>query len=825
MNKLSDFSFDPLYTNKEKIKYFYANALRNANSYKRVSAYFGKNVFSFFKDSLPSFIKNGGYMQLLISHDITKDDLDEIEKGYKDKKTLRISNKKIIEDVQNMCDKENYNLLSYLISVGRLDIKICYQSKGVYHSKYGIISDSFNNELIHLGSDNITPAAIENNTETFTVNTNFESPGKKELLTIKQLKDDFNDTWNNMKDGVETFDLPDPFIRKIIDKFDEKEISKAGLNPKYVKFDMDEERNVIITSNFDISYLFTRQSLGAFFHFLKIEDKTYKFCKLGRINEIAQLYELLLGKVKEDVVYSLGLNARKFFDIYVRDYKKLAILGKNIKDQTYFQSEDFFELRKNINSCIKRPLKDKQVQAAAHMIQMEKSLNFSVPGSGKTATVLGAFEYLSSCYSKERNVKKILVIGPRNCAKSWKDEYKILTKFTGTFSVPLSLVTDEETKVKKEVLLHDFCSSRIIIVNYDLILKIKDELVQLINEDTMVVFDEIHKVKNTESAKFDALKEIVKNTRYRVALTGTPLPNGYIDMFNMMYLLHDDYTLSYFKMYESSLKQYDTRYKESGLQNDELNNRLLPFYMRVNKTDLDVPPANKDHIIEVMANEKEKDQYFSIKTHEKVSFGGAGKLVKLTTQPNCDLLNDEYIKLICCDSKYYTTKIHAFLSKLEELNTKKCVVWCNFINTIKFVTEVLKAKGYNAVYIYGETPIDEREKIIDNFNYGNIEILVTNPATLAESVSLHKKCHEAHYLELDYNLYHFLQSKDRIHRLGLLPTDETNYYIYVSIFDDNRESKDLEIYDRLHKKELLQKKAIDRGNFIFAEKVNIGDYE
>ena len=132
MNKLSDFSFDPLYTNKEKIKYFYANALRNANSYKRVSAYFGKNVFSFFKDSLPSFIKNGGYMQLLISHDITKDDLDEIEKGYKDKKTLRISNKKIIEDVQNMCDKENYNLLSYLISIFSITSSVVFLSSSVF---------------------------------------------------------------------------------------------------------------------------------------------------------------------------------------------------------------------------------------------------------------------------------------------------------------------------------------------------------------------------------------------------------------------------------------------------------------------------------------------------------------------------------------------------------------------------------------------------------------------------------------------------------------------------------------------------------------------
>ena len=46
-------------------------------------------------------------------------------------------------------------------------------------------------------------------------------------------------------------------------------------------------------------------------------------------------------------------------------------------------------------------------------------------------------------------------------------------------------------------------------------------------------------------------------------------------------------------------------------------------------------------------------------------------------------------------------------------------------------------------------------------------MLLTNPHTLAESVSLHSVCHDAVYFEYSYNLVHPLQSKDRIHRLGL----------------------------------------------------------
>ena len=118
-----------------------------------------------------------------------------------------------------------------------------------------------------------------------------------------------------------------------------------------------------------------------------------------------------------------------------------------------------------------------------------------------------------------------------------------------------------------------------------------------------------------------------------------------------------------------------------------------------------------------------------------------------------------------------------------------------------------------------------KERIIDDFNYSNnVEIIVTNPATLAESVSLHKSCHDAHYLELNFNLYQYLQSRDRIHRLGLKDTDKTNYYIYMNHYDSTEsKSIDFHMYEALKKKSLLMKKSIDNGNFDFESAK--GDFE
>lgn len=68
------------------------------------------------------------------------------------------------------------------------------------------------------------------------------------------------------------------------------------------------------------------------------------------------------------------------------------------------------------------------------------------------------------------------------------------------------------------------------------------------------------------------------------------------------------------------------------------------------------------------------------------------------------------------------------------------------------------------------------------FKNKEFNILITNPHTLAESVSLHHVCHDAIYYEYSYNLVHLLQSKDRIHRLGLPEKQYTQYYYMNTLF-------------------------------------------
>lgn len=111
----------------------------------------------------------------------------------------------------------------------------------------------------------------------------------------------------------------------------------------------------------------------------------------------------------------------------------------------------------------------------------------------------------------------------------------------------------------------------------------------------------------------------------------------------------------------------------------------------------------------------------------------------------------------------------------------------------------------------GEVPLSERLEILDSFRNGDFDVLITNPHTMAESVSLHSICHDAIYYEYSYNLVHLLQSKDRIHRLGLPDSQYTQYHFLLDNYsvEGLTYSLDYRVYQRLLEKEQIMLDAID----------------
>jgi len=112
---------------------------------------------------------------------------------------------------------------------------------------------------------------------------------------------------------------------------------------------------------------------------------------------------------------------------------------------------------------------------------------------------------------------------------------------------------------------------------------------------------------------------------------------------------------------------------------------------------------------------------------------------------------------------------------------RKSLIWTSFVSNVELIAQRLLDLG--AVYIHGgvaagdEDDEDTREGKIKAFHDdSSIRVMVANPAAASEGISLHKVCQNAIYVDRTFNAAHYLQSEDRIHRLGLrqdqIPTIE-----------------------------------------------------
>ena len=149
------------------------------------------------------------------------------------------------------------------------------------------------------------------------------------------------------------------------------------------------------------------------------------------------------------------------------------------------------------------------------------------------------------------------------------------------------------------------------------------------------------------------------------------------------------------------------------------------------------------------------------------------------------------------------------IDRLVNDEKKTVIVWCIFVKSMEMLKDYLDEMAIKAEIIYGSTPSDRRNEILTLFKSKKLQVLITNPQTMAESISLHSVCHDAIYFEYSYNLTHLLQSKDRIHRLGLSKNQYTQYYFVCNYYGNF--SLDKNIYERLIEKEKNMLDAIDNN--------------
>lgn len=215
------------------VKDFYIPVLQNARRYDRAVGFFSSTALLELTRGLSGLIKNNGKIRLIVSPNLSEEDIEAISFGYKNKNEVITSKLlTIFNENFNVFQKKRLNLLAHLISNGLLDIKIALiedsNGMGIFHDKLGIVEDTENNFIAFSGSMNETANAFSHNYEAVDV---FKSwTGDKERVHSKI--NSFDCIWNNQAKNIVTIDFPGVAKDKLISyktedvdfEIDEKEL-------------------------------------------------------------------------------------------------------------------------------------------------------------------------------------------------------------------------------------------------------------------------------------------------------------------------------------------------------------------------------------------------------------------------------------------------------------------------------------------------------------------------------------------------------------------------------------------------------------------------
>ncbi|WP_344235981.1 DEAD/DEAH box helicase [Kribbella hippodromi] len=421
-----------------------------------------------------------------------------------------------------------------------------------------------------------------------------------------------------------------------------------------------------------------------------------------------------------------------------------------------------------------------QERDIARLLSMKHGANFSVPGAGKTRVSLAAFAALR----EQGRVSRMLVVCPKSAYQAWAEEAQVC------FRRPLVVeVLNRKPSVRADI----------IVVNYERLDKSLGALSDWLKaEPAILTLDEAHRMKLGGAGVYGAAcMALGPLSRVRMILSGTPAPNGAKDLENLLSFVWPGYGR---RVVTQAVNGGDLAYASSVLR---------PLYARTTKHELGLPPA-QTRIRKLAMPPLHREIYRALigdpsarAVPDGKEFEALGRavlrLLMAATSPALlvegsspyEPLSFQVPPLkIAEDSPLWPLfrrlpehevppKYHETLSIIDA-NAKagrKTLVWASFVRSIATLQTLLAP--YQPAMVHGGTP--NREEEIQRFREDpECMVLVSNPATLGEGISLHHVCHDAVFVDRDFQAGRYLQSLDRIHRLGLAPDAQTNITVLVS---------------------------------------------
>jgi len=286
----------------------------------------------------------------------------------------------------------------------------------------------------------------------------------------------------------------------------------------------------------------------------------------------------------------------------------------------------------------------------------------------------------------------------------------------------------------------------------------------------MVVVDESSSFKNHQAKRFKALSWVRPHVKRIVELTGTPAPNGLIDLWAQMYLLDQGERLG------KRITHYRERYFEPDQRNrdhvfsyrpkpgasEAIHERISDICISMRAEDyLDLPdvtpvnvPVTLDGKAQAAYDRMEREMLLEV-DGEMIDAGTAAVLTGKLLQLCNGAVYDEAKNVV----EVHQCKIEAFMELVEALNGQPALVFYSYQHDLARLQRALAGTGLGVRVLRG--PQDE-----DDWNARKIDILLAHPASCAFGLNLQEGGNQVIWFGLPWSLELYQQANKRLHRQG-----------------------------------------------------------
>jgi SNF2 family DNA or RNA helicase len=419
-----------------------------------------------------------------------------------------------------------------------------------------------------------------------------------------------------------------------------------------------------------------------------------------------------------------------------------------------------------------------QDHATEHIIQNTGNGLFLEMGLGKTVSTLTAIDQLLNDYLE---VNKVLVIAPKRVAEdTWTTECE---KWDHIRHLRISRVLGDERK-RISALRQ---KADIYVINRENVAWLQSHYAGAWPFD-MVVIDESSSFKSHKAVRFKSLKLVRAFINRVVILTGTPAPNGLLDIWAPMYLVdrgarlgekYEGYRARYFEK-----NQWERRYtiKQHESYEQGIYNKIGDIVISMKAADYLDLPERIDRFVNVKLpdevkkayNDFERNAVLALSEEDQITAINAAALTtKLLQFANGAIYDQEKVW-----HEMHREKLEALEEIIEAANEKPVLVFYWYKHDLERIQKHLKDHGWNPVELKGQVDIK-------NWNDGKIQVLLAHPASAGHGLNLQAGGNIIVWFGLTWSLELYMQANARLHRLGQTQAVIIHHLVAMGTMDED----------------------------------------